>query len=986
MKRLYWLLLILPLAARAQVTTTNFSVTYTCTGSVGPYTFNFPVSTASALTVTQNGSVLSSAAYTIVPVNNNYDNGGKVTLAVACPAAQTLILKRVTPLTQTSIFFDNMPVPMFTVGSAVDKLTEIAQELAAAGSTSSMVYPSAGIANSSGAAWGTSYNGSNIIPANFLPLATSSTPGTVQVDNTTCVVTAGVLSCTGNSGSPFTSITVNGSPGTSTFKYLAGSPTASGNTNVSGMIAACLFQPCTATIDPAYTGTDTYGTLADQTYITDQRYAQNGTTAYNWAHLFANGYYDANQANCPRTNQPGLTTPVTYWQDVCGHMIFSSSVPGWNEGSFWNVAISSQIENVSYSAGIQGGLAVNCTHTGIGDDNCAQAYQIYTSGFVAPNDEGVVPLRSTAIEQGGMFTALVTSHTTNALNQTVLTLNSPSLSTHMGVGRPVIDKTSNVVSGTAGSISTSPGIATVAVTGFTPATSSCGTTIGGLVTQLQPMNGGYAMSISLTGLSAGALSAGQQITIAGPGGPNTNGGGGGGHIETAKIASAGSYSAGNQTIVANLIYAYATGATVCGGGLQGYIEQTNYTYSGYRYLQYVIGAPTSSSLLVAIPWGSNGINNFMYSGPIKVYQGGTLVDVRDLSATNNAVDGNQITVMANSASWGASDSIEVSDLASGNVTGIKSVIQNQNPFAPVVSLVMEQTGATLGQSNYIILQNGFSANQLTTHGGSSYSPPALYTSVFGAPMAAGLVMSYAPEGGKDLLPTSGTIPAAAIYVGPWATTTAAVTAYSITGNVITLTVSNTYATGGGQPVTMSGFGSSTFLNGQTFTSTSATATTIVGAFTHANTSATEAGTVTVGSTLTSYYPWYDGTAGKNLSFNPSTGTLTTNVTKFTGLPNATSPTDACNLQTCQPPLTGISASIGGSLLASAGTCTTGTVSVTGAVPGYPVAVSASDGTLPNSLIVLSASVTSSNTVTVQLCAIASVTPAAKTYNVAVLTN
>ena len=247
-------------------------------------------------------------------------------------------------------------------------------------------------------------------------------------------------------------------------------------------------------------------------------------------------------------------------------------------------------------------------------------------------------------------------------------------------------------------------------------------------------------------------------------------------------------------------------------------------------------------------------------------------------------------------------------------------------------------------------------------------------------------MSYAPEGGKDLLPTSGTIPAAAIYVGPWATTTAAVTAYSITGNVITLTVSNTYATGGGQPVTMSGFGSSTFLNGQTFTSTSATATTIVGAFTHANTSATEAGTVTVGSTLTSYYPWYDGTAGKNLSFNPSTGTLTTNVTKFTGLPNATSPTDACNLQTCQPPLTGISASIGGSLLASAGTCTTGTVSVTGAVPGYPVAVSASDGTLPNSLIVLSASVTSSNTVTVQLCAIASVTPAAKTYNVAVLTN
>jgi hypothetical protein len=48
---------------------------------------------------------------------------------------------------------------------------------------------------------------------------------------------------------------------------------------------------------------------------------------------------------------------------------------------------------------------------------------------------------------------------------------------------------------------------------------------------------------------------------------------------------------------------------------------------------------------------------------------------------------------------------------------------------------------------------------------------------------------------------------------------------------------------------------------------------------------------------------------------------------------------------------------------------------------YSVAVSASDGSLPNGLIILSAAVTSSNTVTVQLCATASVTPVANTYNV-----
>jgi hypothetical protein len=54
------------------------------------------------------------------------------------------------------------------------------------------------------------------------------------------------------------------------------------------------------------------------------------------------------------------------------------------------------------------------------------------------------------------------------------------------------------------------------------------------------------------------------------------------------------------------------------------------------------------------------------------------------------------------------------------------------------------------------------------------------------------------------------------------------------------------------------------------------------------------------------------------------------------------------------------------------------------VVGSPVAVSASDGSLPNVLIVLSASVTSTNTVTVQLATIAAVTPPAKTYKVVVL--
>jgi len=82
-------------------------------------------------------------------------------------------------------------------------------------------------------------------------------------------------------------------------------------------------------------------------------------------------------------------------------------------------------------------------------------------------------------------------------------------------------------------------------------------------------------------------------------------------------------------------------------------------------------------------------------------------------------------------------------------------------------------------------------------------------------------------------------------------------------------------------------------------------------------------------------------------------------------------------------LSGVTGSIGGGLL-TVGNCASGTASVTGAVVGSPVAVSASDGTLPNALAVLSASVTSTNVVGVQVCAIGTVTPASKTYNVRVV--
>ena len=82
-------------------------------------------------------------------------------------------------------------------------------------------------------------------------------------------------------------------------------------------------------------------------------------------------------------------------------------------------------------------------------------------------------------------------------------------------------------------------------------------------------------------------------------------------------------------------------------------------------------------------------------------------------------------------------------------------------------------------------------------------------------------------------------------------------------------------------------------------------------------------------------------------------------------------------------LSGKTGSLGGAALA-AGSCASGTAAVAGATVGVPVAVSASDGSLPSGLTMLSAAVTSTGTVTVQVCAVSAVTPKAVSYNVRVL--
>ena len=125
------ILLLCSTAALATVNTQTYTESFTCTGGYGPFPFTFPISSTTALTVTMNGTQLLTANYTVVPVNNNYNNGGNVTLGILypCTAGWTLVLTRETPITQTTQFHDNMPIPMSTFERSLDKLTEIAQEL-----------------------------------------------------------------------------------------------------------------------------------------------------------------------------------------------------------------------------------------------------------------------------------------------------------------------------------------------------------------------------------------------------------------------------------------------------------------------------------------------------------------------------------------------------------------------------------------------------------------------------------------------------------------------------------------------------------------------------------------------------------------------------------------------------------------------------------------------------------------------------------------
>jgi len=145
---------------------------------------------------------------------------------------------------------------------------------------------------------------------------------------------------------------------------------------------------------------------------------------------------------------------------------------------------------------------------------------------------------------------------------------------------------------------------------------------------------------------------------------------------------------------------------------------------------------------------------------------------------------------------------------------------------------------------------GYNANDTFSIAGAPGAVGKVLTVSSGVPQTVGIVTA-----GSGGVATTGAATTNIVGTGSGLTITttiaanggqiAQITKWSITSNVLTLTANNSFTTGGGQSITVSGFtGSYTYLNG-TYTVTSATATTIVVPLTHANASGTQQGVAVV---------------------------------------------------------------------------------------------------------------------------------------------
>ena len=117
----------------ATLSTTSNRIQYSCTGTTGPYTFNYPIFASSDLTVIQADSAgvettLTLTTHYSVTLDGSAPSAGSITLVTACPSGETLTLMREMDLTQETEYISGGIFPASSHENALDRLTMMAQQ------------------------------------------------------------------------------------------------------------------------------------------------------------------------------------------------------------------------------------------------------------------------------------------------------------------------------------------------------------------------------------------------------------------------------------------------------------------------------------------------------------------------------------------------------------------------------------------------------------------------------------------------------------------------------------------------------------------------------------------------------------------------------------------------------------------------------------------------------------------------------------------
>jgi hypothetical protein len=455
--------------------------------------------------------------------------------------------------------------------------------------------------------------------------------------------------------------------------------------------------------------------------VDDVRNGADVLTSFDPGPSAATGVYAGRETNCSHTQLAGDTGGLYLVEDACAPINFVSSTPGWNYGfsgaDTGNMAGSlgynpAPVGAVVFGQGIKDGPNYSMVYLGAGDENFAGMNAVVKPAFKAPSDEGTHTHRD-EVSEAIPISGVVASGSTVGAN--VIHLTSISAGDGPGVGHPLIDKTTDVLSCTSSNVvGNGSGPGTVTLSGCTVPTSTTMTLNAAIDPGRQPENAGVLTTFTAT---AGTVCApGSLIAIEGTT-----------YSEFPKLISS-TLSGGVDTMTAILRYPHGSGVTVDCGGMAGrWMEQTNYTFPNVRagqqpmrYLFEVYGSPTSSTIKVGEQTAGHIDSGYLQPGPVTIYHGAIVTDVRVPGM--RTPDGSVMTV-ADDDTFAAGDAVEEPNSLSAHYDLSFLVSEMQNPYATSASPHYEAFDGRVGALNPDAYYNIFEKSPCSTYVTCSTTAP-----------------------------------------------------------------------------------------------------------------------------------------------------------------------------------------------------------------------------------------------------------------------